>query len=118
MKVSIKMLNGKSLVRTYPAGTTRVRALFAVVLQEDETVREHLQAGAGGGDVSKSSSSNSNSGSGSMNDHGTNESSSDDIVVGFDLVTRFPVQSLVEKLDCTLEECELVGSQVLFRWMT
>jgi len=35
----------------------------------------------------------------------------------FDLVTRFPATSLKECLHKTVEECNLAGSQVFFRWL-
>jgi len=35
----------------------------------------------------------------------------------FDLVTRFPATSLKESLHKTIEECNLAGSQIFFRWL-
>lgn len=35
----------------------------------------------------------------------------------FDLVTRYPVTNLSEKLNKTLEECDLANSQILMKWL-
>ena len=90
VKVSIKLPSGKSYARAYPPNTP-VRALFAVVVQQEAA------------ELSSSSPSPS--------------SRTPTAPAEFDLVTRFPVQSLRTKLDSTLEECNLVGSQVMFRWV-
>eukprot|EP01038_Epipyxis_sp_PR26KG_P008136 gene8136-11014_t len=35
----------------------------------------------------------------------------------FDLVTNYPIRSLSDLMDKTLQECNLFGSQVVFRWI-
>ena len=35
----------------------------------------------------------------------------------FDLLTTYPSQSLREKLDMTLDELNLAGTQVIMRWL-
>lgn len=89
MRISIKLSSGKALVRKY-LPTTPVRALFAVVRASDPAFADQ---------------------------QGVLRPSLLEGKLGFDLVTRFPVTNLIEKLEETVQQCNLAGSQIFFRWI-
>jgi hypothetical protein len=77
VKVSIKLLNGKSFPRRY-LRTAAVEELFrfAAAMEPEVSLQQRP----------------------------------------FDLVTRFPATSLMENIGRSIEDCQLAGSQVFFRW--